>query len=663
MGAKTTDDPTRAGPPLVPDGLVIDDVLTIRGLLGQGGMAQVFRAHQAGLEREVALKVTRPTRDRDRERFLREARSLGRLKHPNAVAAHTAGCFEHDEKDFWYISMELVEGVTLKQRLETDGPLPLAEVLDIAGDIAGALQEAHELGIIHRDLKPSNIMLEDDEGGHARVLDFGVAKLLGNDDPLTTDGEVLGSPRYMSPEQFQQDEVDQRSDIYSLGLIMFEMLIGKHPLGKKASLSDMMEWLQKPEIPTPALNDLTPRVARFVRRCLRRDPAERFENMKELMVELQALRTRSLPPKPRRRWLGLAAAVALVCGVLVFFAVKSKVEAPGDAPVMDSGEGETFVLLTPRTDTFWTASSEFASAAAVALGKRLLVFDAQDDGDAMVRQARATNDAAGIISQDFIGHGSAIERSAAERETPFFAINNRFDEGVPQSAVASLRPNDETTGYALARALIDATHERSPGATEIRVIAVQGTEGEFATDERRAGLQRALSEHNDFDIVARIESGFTNQVEARDGVRRALQGLSEGSPIVIWCATDAMALGAVQGAIQAGREPGSDVLIGGVDWTRDALLAVQDGTLHVSYGGHFMEAGFAIILAEAALPRVDPVQLYTPMRPATRENVEDVLGLFRTGAFERIDFRDLVRRVRAGRAEETLDPWAILASP
>ncbi len=180
MGAAKTDDPKRAEPPLVPEGLVIDDSLTVRSLIGQGGMAQVFLAHQSALDRDVALKLMRPTRDRDRARFLLEARNLGRLKHRNAVSAFAAGAFEHEDRDYWYIAMELVVGATLKQRLKEDGAFPVPVVLDIVEDVAGALQEAHEQGIIHRDLKPSTVMIEDEgAGGNARVLDFGVAKLLG----------------------------------------------------------------------------------------------------------------------------------------------------------------------------------------------------------------------------------------------------------------------------------------------------------------------------------------------------------------------------------------------------------------------------------------------------------------------------------------------------
>ncbi|MFK7998526.1 MAG: bifunctional serine/threonine-protein kinase/ABC transporter substrate-binding protein [Polyangiales bacterium] len=666
MGAATTDDPKRAEPPLVPEGLVIDDGLTIRSLIGQGGMAQVFLAHQSGLERDVALKLMRPTRDRDRARFLLEARNLGRLKHRNAVSAFAAGCFEHEDRDYWYIAMELVVGATLKQRLKEDGALPVPVVLDIVEDVAGALQEAHELGIIHRDLKPSNVMIEDQgAGGNARVLDFGVAKLLGNTDNATSDNEVLGSPRYMSPEQFQHDDVDQRSDIYSLGLLMTEMLTGKHPLGKKVSLSDMMEWLQRPEIPTPGLDTFDPALAALVRRCLQRDPNARFPNMGALVEELQTLRAPAERPKSRR-WLMVGVLTALIVA-FAFAATMFRPAGPQDAPVMDTGEGETFVLLTPRTDTFWTSSAEFASAAAVGLGKRLVVYDAHNDGETMIRQARQAVESSplGIISQDFIGHGQDIENVAAEQETPFFAINTHFDNGVPRSAVAALRPNDEATGYELARSLVDALRESAPGAERIQVVAVQGTEGEFATDSRRRGLERALSEHDDFDIAARVVSGFANQSEARDGVRQALQGslLDASQPVVIWCATDTMALGAIQGTVQAGREPGSDVLIGGVDWTRDGLLAIQEGTLHVSFGGHFMEAGFAIILAEAGVERTDPFQLSSPMRPATRSNVDEVLSLFRTGGFERIDFHALVRQVRAGRAEDVLDPAAMLAAP
>lgn len=666
MGAAKTNDPKRAEPPLVPEGLVIDDGLTIRSLLGQGGMAQVFLAHQSRLERDVALKIMRPIRDRDRARFLLEARNLGRLKHRNAVSAFAAGCFEHEDRDYWYIAMELVVGATLKQRLKEDGAFPVPRVLDIVEDVAGALQEAHEQGIIHRDLKPSNVMIEDaDTGGHARVLDFGVAKLLGDTDNTTSDNEVLGSPRYMSPEQFQHDDVDQRSDIYGLGLLMTEMLTGKHPLGKKVSLSDMMEWLQRPEIPTPELDAFDPALTALVRRCLQRDPDARFPNMGALIKELQSLRT---PPEnaTRRHWLIFGILSALIAAVVFAFLVIDTGGAQ-DTPVMDTGEGETFVLLTPRTDPFWAASAEFASAAAIGLGKRLVVYDAQDDGEAMIRQARQAVETRprGIISQDFIGHGRDIENVASEHETPFFAINTRFDNGVPASAVAALQPNDETTGFELARSLVDALRRTAPGTARVQVIAVLGREGEFATDGRRNGLERALSEHDDFDIVARVESGFTNQSDARDGVRQALLGsvLAADEPVAIWCTTDTMALGAIQGTIQAGREPGTDVLIGGVDWTRDGLLAIQEGTLHVSLGGHFMEAGFAIVIAEAGIEGLDPFQLSSPMRPATRDNVDEVLGLFRTGGFERIDFHALARQVRAGRAEDVLDPAAMLATP
>ncbi|HKJ92153.1 MAG TPA: serine/threonine-protein kinase, partial [Longimicrobiales bacterium] len=196
--------------------------------LGAGGMGSVYLARQAGLERMVAVKVLAETLAASagaRQRFLREARAVAGLAHPNVVAIHAVGEMEDGTP---YFVMQYVEGTTLAQTLRS-GPLPIADARRLLCDLASALEAAHERAIVHRDVKPENILLEDG-GRRALLTDFGIAKALDDEDvSLTGTRTLLGSPHYMSPEQAAGDAVDAPTDIYSLGVVVYHALAGRTP--------------------------------------------------------------------------------------------------------------------------------------------------------------------------------------------------------------------------------------------------------------------------------------------------------------------------------------------------------------------------------------------------------------------------------------------------
>ena len=217
--------------------------------IGTGGMGSVYRASQPAMNREVAIKILHPKlagRKDLTSRFRREARAMSQLTHPNTVRVFMYG--ELDDDGSLYIVMEMLDGRNLNQRVRREGPMSTARAIPILIQVCGALQEAHEMGIVHRDLKPENIFLST-QGGIAdfpKVLDFGLAKVTERQmQPgsviLTQEGMVFGTPEFMSPEQAQGRTLDARSDIYSLAVILYEVLTGKLPFDAKTP----MEYIQK----------------------------------------------------------------------------------------------------------------------------------------------------------------------------------------------------------------------------------------------------------------------------------------------------------------------------------------------------------------------------------------------------------------------------------
>jgi serine/threonine protein kinase len=260
-------------------------------LLGAGGMGEVYRAKDTRLRREVAIKVAVASFD---DRFEREARTVAALNHPNICTLHDIGPN--------YLVMELVEGPTLSDRIK-QGPILLDEALDIARQIADALQAAHEKGIIHRDLKPANVKVTAQ--GRVKVLDFGLAKAIRSveaDQNLsqsgsvsgvqTLAGNIVGTPGYMSPEQAEGKALDSRSDIFSFGAVLYEMITGRRAFQGQSSASILAAVLREDPRPLCELaKDLPPDLDRIVTRCLRKDPEARYPSMTAVVQDLESCRS------------------------------------------------------------------------------------------------------------------------------------------------------------------------------------------------------------------------------------------------------------------------------------------------------------------------------------------------------------------------------------
>ena len=264
--------------------------------LGAGGMGEVYRAKDTRLERTVAIKILPAQFSADpvrKQRFEREAKTISSLNHPNICTLHDIG--SQDGSD--YLVMECVEGETLAKRQEK-GALPLEQVLKIGAQIADALDKAHRAGIVHRDLKPGNIMLTP---SGAKLLDFGLAKpaapmtsvatmtaAVTQDSPVTEQGTIVGTFQYMSPEQVEGKELDGRSDIFSLGAVLYEMLTGQRAFQGKSQLSVASAILEKEPAPISSIKPLTPpALDHAIRRCLAKEPEKRWQSAADLSGELQ----------------------------------------------------------------------------------------------------------------------------------------------------------------------------------------------------------------------------------------------------------------------------------------------------------------------------------------------------------------------------------------
>lgn len=288
-------------PEVPPDpliGKVLNGRFTILEPLGVGGMGKVYKAMQAPLDRMVALKVLNPKYSGNKDpgferRFFLEAAMTAKLHHPNTITVHDYG---RTDDGIYFIAMEHVEGETLQARLARETQLVWPRALHIAGQIARSLREAHKLGMIHRDLKPANVMLLHDEtdADMVKVLDFGLVKSLLPDGPSPTDteltqaGVLLGSPLYMAPEQ-ARNEADARSDIYALGVLLYQCISGKPPFTGKESIDIIVKHIrEKPPQLRSSVVDLPVEVNALVMKCLEKEPANRFQSMDEV---LEALRT------------------------------------------------------------------------------------------------------------------------------------------------------------------------------------------------------------------------------------------------------------------------------------------------------------------------------------------------------------------------------------
>ena len=277
----------------------------IRGTIGAGGMGVVYLAWDARLHRKVAVKTLHPAFAVDavaRERFLREARAAAAVSHPNVTQIHDIG----EDEGRPYFAMEYLEGQSVQELLDERGSIPSDLAVSIARQAAAGLKAAAERGIVHRDVKPSNLFLAKD--GTLKVTDFGLAKQLLSDSKLTSDGQFFGTPNYISPEQAGGGRADARSDIYSLGATMYEMVSGKPPFVGDSPLTVVMQHLRDPVPPVRQSNPAVPvPVATLIHKMLSKSPSARPQDYDDLIRHLdRTAATISTPievliaPAPRR---------------------------------------------------------------------------------------------------------------------------------------------------------------------------------------------------------------------------------------------------------------------------------------------------------------------------------------------------------------------------
>src|ERR1700680_1052037 len=357
----------------------------IESKLGAGGMGVVYKAVDSRLDRPAAIKVLGSstfTAEREK-RFVQEAKAASSLNHPNIVTIYDIDTQEVDGKPIHYIAMEYVAGETLDHVIGRKG-LGVRTAVKYAAQIADALAAAHAAGIIHRDLKPSNVMVTPQ--GVVKVLDFGLAKLNeegqadafaetvhGDGASLTEEGTILGTVAYMSPEQADGKRVDARSDIFSFGSVLYEMVTGRRSFAGGSKLSPLAAVLHtEPQPPSLSVPDIPLELDRIIARCLKKDPARRWQSMADVKVALDELRDEmdasSVDPKrltsavalPAKRWLAIGALSLLIIGLAsgAYSARRYLRSAPltfqrltfrrGDVTAARFGPGETGVYSAAR---------------------------------------------------------------------------------------------------------------------------------------------------------------------------------------------------------------------------------------------------------------------------------------------------------------------------
>ncbi len=349
-------------------------------------MGEVYRARDDRLNRDLALKILSSELAASSEhlrRFQQEAHAASALNHPNIITIYDIGMVEQTA----YIAMELVDGQDLRS-IQAGERLPLKQALRVAVKVADGLAAAHERGIVHRDLKPENVMISRD--GFVKILDFGLAKLVRpitetqTTAPHTTPGAVFGTVAYMSPEQAAGRPVDFRSDQFSLGVIVYEMLTGKMPFSEATAAETLAAIIRRDPAPASSLNDSVPlELERILQRCLAKDPADRYASTRDLARDLREVRDRisntseprhrsdhpPIPPSRRMAWIAGAAAGAILIGFGVFMGLR---QTSGPKKVEQQQNGPQSVAVLPFKNVSGTAEGQiFADGVAEMIRSRL----------------------------------------------------------------------------------------------------------------------------------------------------------------------------------------------------------------------------------------------------------------------------------------------------
>jgi len=495
----------------------LGDGYEVRGLLGRGGFAAVYSAVEIGLKRDVAVKLLRPELAVDpamRQRFRREAEAVARLRHPHIVPIYSVGEYRGLA---WYV-MPLIVGPSLKQHLEKVGRLPIADARRMLLEAAEGLAVAHRAGIVHRDIKPDNLLLD---GADARVLltDFGIAKALGGTaQTLTETGVVIGTPQYMSPEQAGGEATDARSDVYSLGVVAYQLLTGELPfeagtvaaLLMKQLVADAPSVLRKrPDCPSD--------LAAAIMRCLAKDPQDRWASAEELQRALAADTASRVRPRarevaagtPLKRFRRLVfSAIAVVVILIVVDAARGQILF---APL---GLLVAAFVIAMAYGPLWTAG----------YGWRDLISRGGLPAILSIRSPVP------LDSDEFGPHAAAIQQARTDRAA-LRATLQRLPRTQRQSLAAAVQAADALVARAaaLAAALQGLDRQIDPGPEEIdrRLAATAAEPSSPGRAQRLAVLQRR---------GATIDGLLTRRDHAVDTLANTLtalarlRGAADGTP-------------------------------------------------------------------------------------------------------------------------------------
>ncbi|HYO76192.1 MAG TPA: protein kinase [Thermoanaerobaculia bacterium] len=594
--------------------------------IGAGGMGHVFRATDSRLDRAVAIKVLPQHRWADakiRHRFEREARALSSVSHPNLCALYDIGELTQSGDTVPYLVMELLEGETLRDRLQS-GRLGMRKALAWAAQIASGLAAAHAKGVIHRDLKPENVFITG--GQLLKILDFGLALTTGaatDADPTamrTDPGMIMGTWHYMSPEQVRGESLDARSDIFSLGIVLFEMLTGEVPFHARSAVETMNAILtdEPPELSTllPSVPDA---VEGLVRRCLEKDPAKRFSSAHDLAFALESAArqvTTSTPTPARRRTTAPSPAVkgdrirTIILGLFVLALIAAAIIARRSDPV-NAPE-------PPRLRTLTYSGRDSAPAASP--DGRLIAYVSSRDGNRRIWLKQLGDGTEAAVTS---GPDDATPRFSHDGSSLLFTRTERGSSAIYRVAVLGGEP----------RKLIDNASDGdwSPDGKQVAFIRGRATPTRFATV-----------------CIATIDSGEVREVVATateellaprwspDGhslaVSRAPRGTTAGSLLVIDLVSG-------DKRVLSRSEPHG--LVSGAAWTRDGaaliyieLEALASAGLPRRRGSsaivrHEVESGNARVLLRNPHSAADTIDIAGDGRlvfaeDLTRQNLQEV---------------------------------------
>jgi TolB-like protein/Tfp pilus assembly protein PilF len=358
--------------------------------LGTGGMGKVYRAYDTKIKVEVALKILKPEIAADKktiERFSSEIRLSRDITHKNVCRMHDM----NEEEGTQYITMEYVSGEDLKSFIKRVGQLPAGKVISITEQICDGLSEAHRLGVIHRDLKPQNIMI--DKEGNAKIMDFGIARSL-KAEGITREGAIIGTPEYMSPEQVEGKEADQRSDIYSLGIIMYEMVTGQVPFQGDTPFSIAMKHKTEDPLHPKKFNIQTPDdITSVILKCMEKEKEDRYQKAEEILTELRSIETDTTStiaetkkemtkpslPKKRMRFVLIpvfiiATIVIIIAGYFIFIRLRQR-PVHDVVKVMDAQWENSIAVLPFRDNSVFQDQEPICDAMTEAIIGRLTRID------------------------------------------------------------------------------------------------------------------------------------------------------------------------------------------------------------------------------------------------------------------------------------------------